>query len=134
MLTEQTSSKAAALDGWGVGHIVLVKGTVGSVAEDYKVGAQLDGLSSCTSLVGDVIGARAGFRGWASTFGLRPGATWRRSCGPSTTTDSHLGHLFRRWLRDTCKRKHMQDGKTNSRQSLKSAVELRLQGWGCRKW
>ena len=39
MLTEQTGSKATALDGRGVGHIVLVEGTVGSVAEDYKVGA-----------------------------------------------------------------------------------------------
>ena len=55
-----------------------------------------------------MIGASAGLRGWASTFGLRPGTTWRRSCGPSTTTNSHLGHLLRRWLCDTCKGKHMQ--------------------------
>ena len=88
MFAEEPSSETTTLNRWRIGHVVLVEGTVGSVAEDDKVGAECYWFACCTSLVGDVVWASAGLRGRATTL-----HRWLRSRSCSTTY-THLCHLL----------------------------------------
>ncbi len=94
----QRDAQTLAFKLWTVRHLVLIECTVGSVPKGNKVRNHGDCLATSATLVLDVLRTSTWLyhgiptiSGWGST-------RCRRGRGGTAAIDSHLSHLFGRWL------------------------------------
>ena len=88
---EQPTAQPAALDGRRVRDIVLEEGTVWTIAQRYKVGAQMNDPAGFATFIGDVGWARMRLRRWSATLGSCFGFARRNAF---TFPNRHLSHFL----------------------------------------